>query len=252
MKFNQLAIFAALFIGILFIASCTPDEQKSETGTVTLEFEHVFDSEAFTLGEEYTTSNGDVITANLFKYYVSNVVLSNEDGSTTYTVPNSYYIVDASNTESLNIDIQDVPNGEYSKVNFILGVDAQSNTEGAQEGALAPEKGMYWSWNTGYIFLKLEGTTSNATDITYHIGGFSSATNNNIKTIERDVPTGSMINVNGSESTVHYMVDVAEFFKNPVDFDVEATPTVTMPNANSVIISENYEDMHMINHVHNE
>lgn len=251
MKFNQFSIFAALLIGVLFIASCTPDEPEAETGTVTLEFEHVFDNEAFTLGNEFTTSNGDVITPNVFRYYVSNVVLSNEDGSTTYEVPNSYYIVDQAVNESLNVDITDVPNGEYSKVTFILGVDSTANVSGAQEGALDPANGMFWTWNTGYIFLKLEGTTSNATDIRYHIGGFTWNANN-IKTIEKSVPTGSMINVNSSKSTVHYIVDVAEFFKNPIDFDVEATPDVAMPNANSVIISENYDDMHMISHVHNE
>ena len=61
-----------------------------------------------------------------------------------------------------------------------------------------------------------------------------------------------MINVNGKESTVHFMVDVAEFFKNPTDFDIEATPDVAMPNAASVMISENYQDMYAIDHVHNE
>lgn len=251
MKFNQLAIFAALITGILFVASCTPDEPKAETGTVTLEFEHIFDGDAFALGNDYTTSNGDIITPSTFRYYVSNIVLLNDDGSSTYEVPNSYSIVDIDVEESLELDITDVPNGEYSKVNFILGVDSTANVSGAQEGALDQANGLFWSWNNGYIFLKLEGRTSNSTDITYHIGGFRWNANN-IKTIEASVPTGSMINVNGSESTVHYMVDVAEFFKNPVDFDVEATPNVVMPNANSVIISENYADMHMIHHVHNE
>lgn len=251
MKINQLAIFVALFTVVLFISSCTDDEPTSDTGKVTLEFDHVFDGETFTLENDYTTANGGVITPSLFKYYVSNIVFSNDDGSTTYEVPNSYYIVDASDEESLEIDIEAVPNGEYSKVTFMLGVDSTSNVSGAQEGALDPANGMFWSWNTGYIFLKLEGTTADSTDVRYHIGGFRWNANN-IKMIEADVPTGSIINVNGTESKVHYMVDVAEFFKNPVDFDMESAPTVMMPNPTSVIIADNYEDMYMIDHVHNE
>ena len=47
-------------------------------------------------------------------------------------------------------------------------------------------------------------------------------------------------------------VSVAEFFKNPTDFDVEAVATVMMPNESSVIIANNYADMYMIHHVHNE
>jgi len=251
MKIYQLAILATVFSGFLFITSCTPDEPETTTGKVTLEFEHIFDGNAFTFGNTYTTSNGDEITPRVFKYYVSNIVLSNEDGSSTYEVPNSYYIVDQSVTESLTIGIEGVPNGEYSKVTFMLGVDSTSNVSGAQEGALDPANGMFWSWNTGYIFLKLEGVTANATDFRYHIGGFSGAANN-IKIIEASVPAGSMINVNGTESTVHYMVDVAEFFKNPTDFDIEAEAMVMMPNPSSVVIANNYADMYMIHHVHNE
>ena len=251
MRNNKLAIFATLFTAILFVTSCSPDEPTTTTGKVVLEFEHVFDNDALTLGDAYTTSYGDVVTPSTFKYYVSNIIISNDDGSFSYEVPNSYYIVDESVTESLQIEVDGVPNGEYSKVAFTLGVDSTANVSGAQEGALDPANGMFWSWNTGYIFLKLEGRTSNATEFRYHIGGFSGNANN-IKYIDQTVPTGSMINVNGSTSTVHYMVDVAEFFKNPTDFDVEAVATVMMPNESSVVIANNYADMYMINHVHNE
>ena len=251
MKFNQLSLLAFVLTGVLFVASCTPDEPEAETGTVVLEMEHIFEGEAFTLGNNYTTSNGDVITPSKFSYYVSNISLSNDDGSNTYDVPNSYYIVDIADAESLEISLEGIPNGEYSKVNFTIGVDSTSNVSGAQEGALDPANGMFWSWNMGYIFLKLEGTTQAGTDLRYHIGGFRWNANN-IRTIETAVPTGSMININGSSSTVHYMVNVGEFFKNPMDFDVEATPDVAMPNAASVMISENYKDMHMIHHIHNE
>ena len=47
---------------------------------------------------------------------------------------------------------------------------------------------MYWTWNSGYIFFKMEGTSPAATGMgnsfMYHIGGFggySAPTINNIK-----------------------------------------------------------------------
>ena len=57
----------------------------------------------------------------------------------------------------MKLELADIPNGEYTKVNYTIGVDAARNTEGAQDGALDLVNGMFWSWNTGYIFMKMEG-----------------------------------------------------------------------------------------------
>lgn len=111
---------------------------------------------------------------------------------------------------------------------------------------------MFWSWNMGYIFMKMEGTYGiNDDEFRYHIGGFRTDANNVLE-LTSSVPSGSVIKVNGSESEVHFMVNFAEFFTNPTDFNVAATPAVTMPNPASVELSTNYSDMYMIHHVHNE
>lgn len=251
MKLNQLVFFSLLISSGLFITSCNDDTPTETAGTVTLEFEHLFDGDAFELGTKYTTSNGDEFDANKLLYYVSNISLSNDDGTNTYEVPESYYLVDITDAESLELDLSDIPNGEYTKVDFLIGVDSARNVDGAQEGALDVANGMFWSWNMGYIFFKMEGMVQDSIEFRYHIGGFRS-TANNVKQIAASVPTGSPIVVNGSTSTAHFMVDIAEFFKNPVDFDAVATPDVAMPNASSLIISDNYKDMFMLDHVHNE
>jgi hypothetical protein len=254
-KINVLSL-VVLFVATLFIMSCNndDDEPKSEptTGKVILEFEHVFDGDAFTFGEKYTTSNGDEITPSKLLYYVTNISLSNDDGSVEHTIDESYFLVDASKPESMKLELADIPNGDYTKVNYLIGVDEARNTAGAQDGALDVVNGMFWSWNMGYIFMKMEGTYgANADQFSYHIGGFERDADN-ILEMSSSVPTGSTIVVNSSESEVHFMVDFAEFFKNPVDFDVAATPIVTMANAASVELSTNYKDMYMIHHVHNE
>lgn len=251
MKIYQLAVLALLITGGLFVVSCNPDTPSSEMGTVTLEFENVFDDNAFTIGNKYTIANGDEIVPSKLLYYISNISLSNDDGSKTHTITDGYYLVDASDAASLAIELTDIPNGEYTKVNFMIGVDSTRNVSGAQEGALDPAKGMFWSWNMGYIFMKMEGTVQDSIDFRYHIGGFMQNANN-VKMVAASVPTGSMINVNGTQSTVHFMVDFAEYFKNPVDLDIAATPIIMSPNAASVIVADNYKDIFMIHHVHNE
>lgn len=69
-----------------------------------------------------------------------------------------------------------VAEGAYHALHFTLGVDSILNCSGAQDGALDPLNGMFWTWNTGYIFFKLEGySTSSTADlkrIEHHIGGY--------------------------------------------------------------------------------
>ena len=251
MKFNQFVVFALLITGVLFFTACNDDTPSGETGKVTLEFENVFDGNAFTIGDTYTISNGDEIIPSKLLYYISNVSFTNDDGSETYAVPESYYLLDATDAASLEIEINEVPNAAYTKVNFMIGVDSTRNVSGAQDGALDVVNGMFWSWNMGYIFMKMEGTVQDSIDFRHHIGGFTWNADN-VKIVETNVPTGSSIIVNGSESTAHFMVDFAEYFKSPVDLDVAATPTVMSPNAASVIVAENYKDIFMLHHVHNE
>jgi hypothetical protein len=59
---------------------------------------------------------------------------------------------------------------------FMIGVDSARNNSGAQTGALDPTNGMFWSWSTGYIMAKFEGTSAQspaaANALKFHIGGF--------------------------------------------------------------------------------
>ena len=59
---------------------------------------------------------------------------------------------------------------------FLLGVDSLTNVSGAFGGDLDPIKGMYWAWNSGYINLKLEGTSPGSPYPSHgfelHLGGY--------------------------------------------------------------------------------
>jgi hypothetical protein len=59
--------------------------------------------------------------------------------------------------------------GEFNRIVFNLGIDSLVNVSGAMGGDLDPVRGMYWTWQSGYINFKLE-TDSPAGR--YHIGGY--------------------------------------------------------------------------------
>ncbi|UPT67237.1 MAG: hypothetical protein M0D57_00620 [Sphingobacteriales bacterium JAD_PAG50586_3] len=152
MKKINIVLFLAALVAF---SACKKDDDMEGTGQFKLELEHSFGADAFELNSAnfYTTASGETVKFSMLKYYVSNVVLTKADG-TTWAQPESYYLVDAESPASALLTINDVPAGDYTAVSFVLGVDSTRNVSGAQTGALSTSNGMFWSWNSGYIFLK--------------------------------------------------------------------------------------------------
>lgn len=74
-----------------------------------------------------------------------------QKGREVFREESSYHLVDWNETWKLAIP-------EYDEMAFLLGTDSLANVSGALGGDLDPTKGMYWTWNSGYINVKLEGT----------------------------------------------------------------------------------------------
>lgn len=172
-------IYAILAAALL--CSCQKDigpggagKPDSPTAYLQFRFHHKAGDAALRLNTNYTNGFDEEFTISKFKYYVSNVVL--EDGMTEIAIPNAYFLVDESVASSKTIRIAVKP-GRYSNLQVLLGVDSARNVSGAQTGALDPINDMFWTWNTGYIMMKLEGSSplSKAPNnrLQYHIGGFS-------------------------------------------------------------------------------
>ncbi|MEO6302783.1 MAG: MbnP family protein, partial [Bacteroidia bacterium] len=123
-------------------------------------------------------------------------------------------------------------------------VDSFHNCSGAQSGALDPVNAMYWAWNTGYIFLKLEGASkfskSPGNFFEYHIGGYKQP-NNNIRkvsfTFDPPIKTEQQ-----KPQALNFKVNVLELLKTPTAIDFEKFSSITdLRNANTV--ADNYSDM---------
>ena len=142
MKTSYLAIIA---LTSLLVFSCKKDpvephehDPEPTTGSLKIEFEAMVDTSALVFNtKNYLNANGDTFNVSVFKYYISNIVLTKSDNS-TYTEPNSYHLIDHSNASSLVVTIPDVPNGEYKGITFMIGVDSIRNVSGVQSGDLDP------------------------------------------------------------------------------------------------------------------
>ncbi len=260
MKKNILFI-SILAIGVLSLNACKKDNDDNgssgpaKPGTVTIDITNVAGSVNVdeTGATSYTNSSGESFTVTKLKYYISNVRLMKDD-NIVYTMPESYFLVDESNQASTKLALPDVPGGDYTAIRFTIGVDSARNVSGAQTGALDPANGMFWTWSSGYIFYKLEGTSPAAPGgITYHIGGFRESNNTNaIREVEVSF-AGATLNVDGAkEAEIHLLADVLKVFSQPNTISISAVNFQMAPGGNALLIADNYAQMFSFDHLHND
>lgn len=246
---NALIIIALLF-SVSVTATVKDSTKQNKTG-FSLDFKNSFGTAPFEFKKEYTTAFGEKLSFVTLNYFISNIKLTKRDG-TEYIVPqdSSYFLVKHPDSASHAIHLNGVPDGKYKSITFTIGVDSIRNTMDVSKrtGALdvgARARGMYWVWNSGYIFFKLEGKTVTEVDslsknFQYHIGGYGgyeTKTINNIKV--KTIDLGKIRVSSKKHPTIHIQVDIAKFFDNVNPLKVAEHRSV-MGGPFSGKIAENY------------
>ena len=218
---------------------------KSPFATVKITFNNSVKNNKIVLYDSsYTNSFGEKYTINKFRYYVSNVFLKSL--SEHLSEKNSYHLVDESDVATQSFSFS-VPAGNYSSLNFLLGVDSLHNVSGAQTDALDPVKDMFWTWNTGYVMAKLEGNSSSSALVNhkyeFHIGGFSGKYNV-LKNIELTFPDNKPTHFAANKTTqIIINADVDAWWQNPNDIKIAEHANITAPGKLALAISDNYVKM---------
>ncbi len=263
-------IYALLILGGLY--SCKksntgPGTNSTTRATLSVQFDNIAGDRNLQLNTgNYTNASGEQFSVSLLQYFISNISVKTTTG-TVFTVPqdSSYFLVAEADATSQFVKVR-VPEGDYSSLSFVLGVDSLRSTmdiskrTGVLDPAGSMDNGMYWGWNSGYIFFKMEGNAAAAPvdpsgqhKFRYHIGGFggySAPTINNIKTITLDLSNAGVARVRSNrESNVHIMVDILQVFNGAPKVSIAANPTVMFSDF-SVTIANNYQ--HMFRHDHTE
>jgi len=228
--------------------ACTKSSAPSpQTASLLLTFTHVVNGQPMVLRDEtYVNAAGEPYNITAFKYYVSNFALVTTGGAEQW-LPAEYYLVNEDSARSRSITLQQLPAGRYRGISFLLGVDSIRNMSGAQTGALDPVHGMFWTWNSGYIMAKLEGTspvsTLPANLIQYHIGGFKGA-NSALRRISLTFPQPLELRAD-SASALHLQADASAWFQpNTVSF--ASLPAIHTPGAQAAAVADNYKHMFSI------
>ncbi|MEN9964266.1 MAG: hypothetical protein RL582_1361 [Bacteroidota bacterium] len=149
---------------------CTHSQNKK----VQISFNPKWKENSVVLNTFYSSSNKtDSILISKMKFYVSKVSLVSDDKS---ILINKSFLIDLEESNSMSMEVPE--EFKIKQLFFLLGTDSTTNVSGAMDGDLDPLKGMYWTWQSGFINVKIEGThlkSDGETDLFHlHLGGYRS------------------------------------------------------------------------------
>jgi hypothetical protein len=233
---KQLIVYSLLFV------AC--GVKASAQNTVTIEFRNKVGQQPLQLFEQtYTNNFQEPFVVNKFRYYISHLTIGFENGTKWLEMPSYYHLVDEEDSSSKSILLKQ----SFSNIailKFTLGVDSSKLMQGPQTGELDPMRGMFWTWNSGYIFAKLEGQSDSshapAHYFTYHIGGYKHI-ENAIRNVQLVIPKSS--------NNIHKIVidvDVLKWFQASHALSITQYPICHQPGKLATQFADNYSSMFSI------
>ncbi len=176
----------------------------------------------------FTTNDSKHLKITEVKFYLSKIQLL-RNGKIVLEEKNGFHLVDAGQTNPFIIVVNNTQNISFDQVQFNLGIDSTTNVSGAMGGDLDPTKGMYWTWQSGYINFKLEGTsplcTTRNNEFQFHLGGYQKP-NYCLQPLSFPIKNSSKIDLN---------LDVQKILEQ---VDLSKTNHIMSPSAEAVLISK--------------
>ncbi len=225
---------------LAFFVACDGDENtEQKPGNLSLNFELTVGDEALTFGETYTNAADNEFNVRSFWMYISNVKLVGADGTPDFVVEDSYHLIeDGVDIENprLQIDLTQIPAGNYSRIEYAIGVDSEVNTDiSAVARDLDPARA--WNWDSGYKFVSLEGeylpVGEAVRGLVMHIG-----LNQNYKELEFDFT--QILTINSNEPVLNFTVDILKMFSGVNTIDFAVTNTIKANPIESGQVADNY------------
>lgn len=201
---------------------------SSQTAVNSIKFNLLYNGNEIRPGSLPKNSGADSLSIETLRFYISEIQLLNEK-KVVWSERNSYHLLDAFEKRSLTWQLKGVSKTTFNKVIFKLGIDSATNMAGAMGGDLDPTKGMYWTWQSGYINFKLEGTSTKCKTrkgvFQFHLGGYSNPFN--------ACTTVELAHENNTPLEITF--DVGQFLKG---IDLATQNEIMTPSKEAVLLSE--------------
>ncbi|MEY4905073.1 MAG: hypothetical protein RLZZ292_2888 [Bacteroidota bacterium] len=164
-----------LFCFLFLINTCFCFSQSADKQLITIDL--LFEKTKFSMIEDTYShfKNGDSLLVEMLRFYISNIEFWQKD-NVIFQEKNSVHLIDAASPQTLQFSFNLPSEIEYDQLKFNLGIDSTTNVSGAFGGDLDPTKGMYWTWQSGYVNFKIEGKSAQSkarnNEFQYHLGGY--------------------------------------------------------------------------------
>ncbi|MEI8109656.1 MAG: MbnP family protein [Chitinophagia bacterium] len=237
----RLALIMIVMAGI-----CKQTFSQSIAGKTKLsvKIEPMVGEKKWLIDSTYVNALGEPFSIDKCLFYLSNFEWKSTSGKWS-KIPNSYYLVNIADSSSLQIQLP-LQTLAIKGLRFMIGVDSAKNISGIQQGVLDPARGMFWTWNTGYVMAKLEGISAVSImpgkKFTYHIGGFSGE-QNVTKMVEL------ILDINTSkQQKLFIQADLLKWFNGENPLSIAANPICHVPGKLAKQIANNYQFQFRIKH----
>ena len=197
-----------------------------------------WESEPYAVQQVATDHNGYPIRLDNLQLYVAPLELRNDAGE--WTTTDDVFLIDYS-VHAQNMTIEVEP-GTYEAVRFGLGLPPEINTDidpasypNDHPLSVLGSAGMFWTWASGYIFVKYEGkfATEQGTQllesVSYHCG-----TDASYRTVTLELPTPLVV-ASESETQATLTFDAAKALYGSTDaIDLAVDPVTHNANGDSL------------------
>jgi hypothetical protein len=131
-------------------------------------------SETLDVGKIYVFNQSkDSVRFDHIKLYASLMPLTAAN-KMPHPMEKKYFLINIEDSSSLSFEVPD--SAIDHRWLFQIGIDSLTQVSGVKGGCLDPTIGMYWTWLSGYIHLKMEGWSnqchSRNQQFKLHVGGF--------------------------------------------------------------------------------
>lgn len=209
MKRTTLFPLLVALVAVMTVFGCKKDEDT--VGEVSLEFEYKVGDQAFAYNQNYTIG-GTVVSFETVQFYAGGLELHPETGE--HTAFDQYLLVKPAAGE---LKLGELKKGHYHELNFFVGVEPSINSQTTADFTSRPatdplsiqSPNMHWSWNSGYIFFRVDGQVDADGDGTpekamqFHIG---------TDAMLRNQAFDMHDDLDQEDNHVHLKLDVAKLF----------------------------------------
>jgi hypothetical protein len=237
-------IIPLFLISILVFTACSEDnDDKVSLTNTTFNFSHNWDGASVSSSDfntiKFTNTNDNQLSIERLRYLISKITFYKSDGSTT--VLDGYNLVDVTNDENLSFTPTTfLATGSYTDVTFTFGFNNEDNLINYEDLNSA-------SWfvpamlGGGYHYMQLDGKFINDANEEqgYNYHAIRAADNPGANPT---FPQDTFFNVSlgaitiSNNTTFNIEMNIAEWFKTPNTWDLNALNQMLMPNSSAQIM----------------